>query len=45
MAGWLSRFLENLAKANEKTFRGKKMDCCELHRDQEKRPVSIKNKK
>ncbi|ADL07490.1 LDCC motif putative metal-binding protein [Thermosediminibacter oceani] len=44
MAGWLKRFLENLAKVNEKEFGGKKMDCCELHRTQEKRPVN-NNKK
>ncbi|MCG0276505.1 MAG: hypothetical protein L5655_10170 [Thermosediminibacteraceae bacterium] len=40
MAGWLSRFIENLAKASEKEFAGKKMDCCELHRTSEKRPVN-----
>ncbi|KXG77428.1 hypothetical protein AN618_11560 [Fervidicola ferrireducens] len=39
MVGWISRFLENLAKASEREFAGKKMDCCELHRTQEKRPV------
>lgn len=39
MMGWISRFIENLAKANEKEFAGKKMDCCELHRPQEKHPV------
>jgi len=36
MAGWFSKFLEKIAKANEKEFRGKKMDCCELHRNQDK---------
>ncbi|MGB9975679.1 LDCC motif putative metal-binding protein [Thermovenabulum sp.] len=35
MAGWFKRFLDNLAKANEKEFAGKKMDCCELHRPKE----------
>ncbi|MCG0275241.1 MAG: hypothetical protein L5655_03625 [Thermosediminibacteraceae bacterium] len=48
MVGWLKRFMENLAKVNEKEFAGKKMDCCELHRTQEKRPVhndTVNNKK
>lgn len=39
MAGWFSRFINNLARASEKEFAGKKMDCCELHRNQEKRPA------
>jgi len=40
MAGWFKKFLDNLAKAYEKEFAGKKMDCCELHRPKENR---IKN--
>ncbi|MCG1013195.1 hypothetical protein JT739_11395 [Tepidanaerobacter sp. GT38] len=35
MAGWFSKFLDKIAKANEKEFAGKKMDCCELHRNQD----------
>lgn len=36
MAGWFAKYIEKLSKANEKEFAGKKMDCCELHRDQDK---------
>jgi phosphatidylglycerol:prolipoprotein diacylglycerol transferase len=35
-ANWFGKFLDKLAKANEKEFAGKKMDCCELHRNQDK---------
>lgn len=43
MAGWFGKFVEKLAKANKKEFEGKKMDCCELHRKQDKKSdVNIK---
>lgn len=44
MSGWLKRFIDNLAKTNEKEFAGKKMDCCELHQTQEKRTIKNNDK-
>lgn len=32
MFKWIKRMLDQIAKANEETFKGQKLDCCELNR-------------
>ena len=32
MFKWFKRLLDQIAKANEETFKGQKMDCCEMNR-------------
>jgi len=32
MKNWLKNLLDKLAKANEDTFKGQRMDCCDLNR-------------
>ncbi len=37
MIKWIKRFLDNLAKSNQETFKGKPLDCCSLNRDSDGR--------
>lgn len=32
MLGWFKRLLKSIEKANEDSFKGKKMDCCDLNK-------------
>lgn len=32
MFKWIKKKLDELAKANEETFKGQKLDCCEMNR-------------
>jgi hypothetical protein len=33
MFKWFKRMIDKIAKANEETYKGKKLDCCELNRN------------
>lgn len=41
----IKRFLDRLAKSNEETFGGKKLDCCDLNRNNNSRTVDNSTKK
>jgi len=48
MANWFQRFIEQLAKANSEAFQGKKLDCCDLNKqnkNQVKKKTDTKIKK
>lgn len=32
MLKWLKKMIDQIAKANEETFKGQKMDCCNLNK-------------
>lgn len=36
MKNWIKVFLEKLAKSNEESFKGQRVDCCTLNRKNEK---------
>lgn len=37
-----SNYLENLAKANEKSFGSQRLNCCDLHKEKNE-PKNLKN--
>lgn len=52
MNNWLKRFIEKLAQANNETFNGTKLNCCDLNKQEDLKaryqtvinPEYIKNK-
>ena len=46
MANWLKRWLDNLAEENKQAFNGKRLDCCDLNKNNGKNePKQSNNKK